>query len=142
HAAEGVRLGRFVAEAHGGPTSWQPELDELRRRESFAEQLGGPERVQRQRDGGRLTIRERIEKLVDPRTLHEVGKIAGTPAYARPTELKGLPPSNFVSGGARIAGRPWWWVATTSRCAVAPRTPPSRVSTSCASRWPTRCACP
>jgi len=95
-----------VAEAHGGPTSWQPELDELRRRESFAEQLGGPERVQRQRDGGRLTIRERIEKLVDPGTFHEVGKIAGTAAYDKANELKGLTPSNFVFGRARIDGRP------------------------------------
>ena len=37
--------------------SWEPELNELRHREAFAEQLGGPARVQRQHDGGRLTIR-------------------------------------------------------------------------------------
>ena len=42
------------------PGGWQPELDELKRREALAEQLGGPERVRRQHDGGRLTIRERI----------------------------------------------------------------------------------
>ena len=45
---------------------WQSEMDELRRREAFAEELGGPERVKRQHDGGRLTIRERITKLADP----------------------------------------------------------------------------
>src|SRR4029453_15641825 len=38
---------------------WQKELDELRRREEFAERLGGPERVKRQHDGGRYTIPRR-----------------------------------------------------------------------------------
>ena len=57
--------------------NWKPEMDELRRREEFAEQLGGAERVARQHAGGRYTIRERIDKLVDPGTFHEVGKIAG-----------------------------------------------------------------
>jgi len=47
---------------------WQPELDELRRRETFAERLGGAERVKRQHDEGRLTIRRRIARLVDPDT--------------------------------------------------------------------------
>ena len=60
---------------------WKPELDELKRREAFADQLGGPERVKRQHDGGRLTIRERIEKLADPGSFHEVGKIAGQATY-------------------------------------------------------------
>jgi acetyl-CoA carboxylase carboxyltransferase component len=45
--------------------NWKPEMDELRRREEFAEALGGAERVKRQHDGGRLTIRERIGRLVD-----------------------------------------------------------------------------
>ncbi|HWM80191.1 MAG TPA: methylmalonyl-CoA carboxyltransferase, partial [Methylomirabilota bacterium] len=60
---------------------WQPELDELRRREAFAERLGGPERIKRQHVEGRLTIRERIARLVDPDTFDEVGKIAGRAAY-------------------------------------------------------------
>src|SRR5258706_504519 len=41
---------------------WQKEMDELRRREAFAEELGGPERVARQHAGGRLTIRERVAR--------------------------------------------------------------------------------
>ena len=92
---------------------WQKEMDELRRREAFAEELGGPERVKRQHDGGRLTIRERLTKLVDPGSFHEIGKIAGS---------------------ARSA-------ATTSPCAGAPRTRRSRASTTSASGWPTICGC-
>ena len=45
--------------------TWQRELDELRRREEMAYELGGPDKVERQHRGGRLTIRERIDALVD-----------------------------------------------------------------------------
>ena len=65
-----------MAETPGGGKGWEPELAELRRREVLAEELGGPERVRRQHDGGRLTIRERVGKLVDPGSFHEVGKDA------------------------------------------------------------------
>jgi acetyl-CoA carboxylase carboxyltransferase component len=39
--------------------SWEPELEELRRREELARRMGGPERVARQHASGRLTVRER-----------------------------------------------------------------------------------
>ena len=86
--------------------NWQPELDELKRRETFAEQLGGPQRVKRQHDGGRLTIRERIEKLADAGTFREIGKIAGIASYDDQNNLEHLTPSNFVFGRAQLDGRP------------------------------------
>src|SRR5438874_11416934 len=85
---------------------WQSEMDELRRREELAEQLGGPERVKRKHDGGRLTIRERIATLVDTGTFHELGKIAGRASYDDQNNLKSFTPSNFVFGRARVEGRP------------------------------------
>src|SRR5205809_1463059 len=88
------------------PDDWKPELDELRRREAFAERLGGPARIKRQHDEGRLTIRERLARLVDPDTFHEVGKIAGKATYDADNELESLTPSNFVFGRARVDGRP------------------------------------
>jgi len=86
--------------------TWESQLNELRRREEFAEQLGGPERVRRQHDGGRYTIRERIAKLVDPGSFHELGKIAGTATYDTNNDLVALTPSNFVFGRASVDGRP------------------------------------
>ena len=86
--------------------SWQDELDELKRREALADELGGAERVKRQHDGGRLTIRERIERLVDKSTFHEIGKIAGRAVYDANNDLIGFTASNFVFGRARIDGRP------------------------------------
>ena len=81
-------------------------MEELRRREEFAEQLGGPERVERQHAGGRYTVRERIAKLADPGSFHELGKIAGSASYDRHNDLTKLVPSNFVFGRARLDGRP------------------------------------
>jgi acetyl-CoA carboxylase carboxyltransferase component len=81
-------------------------MDELRRREEFAEELGGPERVERQHAGGRYTVRERIAKLADPGSFHELGKIAGSASYDRHNDLTKLVPSNFVFGRARLDGRP------------------------------------
>ncbi len=86
--------------------SWKSEMDELRRREEFAEQLGGPERVERQHAGGRYTVRERIAKLADPGSFHELGKIAGSASYDARNDLEKLVPSNFVFGRARLDGRP------------------------------------
>ncbi len=42
--------------------NWKPELDDLARREAFAREMGGVDKVKRQRDQGRLTVRERIDK--------------------------------------------------------------------------------
>ena len=42
--------------------SWQPEMDELRRRQEMTKRMGGADKVKRQHDGGRLTVRERIDR--------------------------------------------------------------------------------
>jgi len=86
--------------------SWQPELDELRLREQMAQQMGGPDKVKRQHDGGRLTVRERVEQLLDAGSFHEVGAIAGQARYTASGELNSLTPSNCVFGRGQIDGRP------------------------------------
>ena len=86
--------------------NWQPELDELRRREAMARALGGPDKVRRQHDAGRLTVRERIDTLLDAGSFHEVGAIAGIAAYDEKGALETLTPSNCVMGRGLIGGRP------------------------------------
>src|ERR1700754_5146745 len=85
---------------------WKPELDELARRESFAREMGGVEKVKRQRDQGRLTVRERIDGPTDPKSFHEIGAIAGIGEYDERGELKQLTPANCVFGRGKIEGRP------------------------------------
>src|SRR3954452_22820390 len=89
-----------------GAMGWQPELDELREREEFARLLGGPDKIKRQHDAGKLTIRERIDGLVDRGSFHEVGAIAGRAEYDAQGRLVELVPSNCVMGRAMIDSRP------------------------------------
>ena len=84
--------------------TWQPEIDELRRRLELARAMGGPENVERQHRAGRLTVRERIERLLDPGSFHETGALAGVPTYEGET-LAGIRPANFVMGTGRLEGR-------------------------------------
>ena len=69
-------------------------------------ELGGAERIKRQKDGGRYTIRERVGLMADPGTFHETGKIGGMAEYDKNNDLKKLTPSNFVFGKAKVSGRP------------------------------------
>lgn len=85
--------------------SWQDEVDELRRREELAKKMGGSERIQRQHDNGRLTVRERINALADADSFHEIGALAGKASYSEDAKLESFTPSNFVLGTAKINGR-------------------------------------
>jgi acetyl-CoA carboxylase carboxyltransferase component len=84
--------------------TWQPEIDELHQREQLARRMGGEEKVAKHHAQGRLTVRERIEALLDPGTFHEVGALAGAAEYSdgRLTEFR---PANFVAGTGLINGR-------------------------------------
>ncbi len=86
--------------------TWEPELSELRRREELAEQLGGPDKVERQHHFGKLTVRERIDRIVDPGSFWEIGKTAGVARYDADGNLIEFTPSNFVYGIAELEGRP------------------------------------
>jgi acetyl-CoA carboxylase carboxyltransferase component len=86
--------------------TWQPEIDDLREREKLAQQMGGAEKIERQRKGGKLTVRERIDHLLDPGSFHEIGGIAGKASYDAEGRLSGFLPANFVMGRGKIDGRP------------------------------------
>src|SRR5258708_11215793 len=85
--------------------TWQPELDELRRRQELADRMGGPEKVSRQHEAGRLTVRERLAALLDDGSFDEIGALAGVTGYAADGELASFTAANFVTGTGRIDGR-------------------------------------
>src|SRR5262245_20223224 len=85
--------------------TWQPELEELRRREELARRMGGEERVGRQHESGRLTVRERIDRLFDVGSFHETGALAGRGTYDEDGELTDFLPANTIVGQGRIDGR-------------------------------------
>src|SRR3954463_4555602 len=85
--------------------SWEREIEELRRREELARRMGGAEKVQRQHEGGKLTVRERIERLLDRGSFHEIGATTGKAQYGEHGEFLDLVPANFIFGRGRIDGR-------------------------------------
>jgi acetyl-CoA carboxylase carboxyltransferase component len=86
--------------------SWQPEIDELHHRRALAGQMGGEERVARQKAAGKLTIRERLDAICDPGSFHEVGSTSGVGVYDDDGKLVSFLPANFVCGVADVEGRP------------------------------------
>src|SRR5215211_5260775 len=67
--------------------------------------MGGDERVERQHASGRLTVRERIERLFDAGSFHESGALAGRGSYGEDGELTDFLPANTIVGQGRIDGR-------------------------------------
>ena len=83
---------------------WEAEVHEIERRRQLAFEMGGDERVQEQHDRGKLTIRERLDALVDPDSFRERGLLAGSASYDG-AELKDFRSAGSVMGRARIDGR-------------------------------------
>src|ERR1700744_2163246 len=83
----------------------KPELDDLARREAFHGEVGGTDKVKRQRAQGRLTVRERIDRMVDAKSFHEIGAVSGTGEYDETGELTNVTPANCVFGRGQGDGR-------------------------------------
>ena len=130
--------GAFRAQRPGTlppPMSWEPELEELRRREELARRMGGEERVERQHASGRLTVRERSTGSSTRARFHETGALAGRATTATTARSwTSCPPTSSWARGGSTAGA-WWCRATTSRCAAAPPTRRSGRSRSTPSGW-------
>lgn len=86
--------------------SWEDEIRELKAREALAYEMGGPDKVARQHEFNKLTIRERIDAISDAESFHEIGTLAGVGQYDDDGNLTSFTPSNFVFGTAEIDGRP------------------------------------
>ena len=85
---------------------WEKELQELAHRGQLAEQMGGADKVARQHEFHKLTIRERIAAITDAGSFHEIGKLAGAAEYDADGNLLAITPSNFIFGTADIEARP------------------------------------
>jgi len=85
--------------------TWEPEIHEIERRAALARQMGGEANIQRQHDGGKLTVRDRIALLADAGSFAETGALAGKATYDDAGNLVDFLPANFVAGFARIDGR-------------------------------------
>ena len=85
---------------------WEKAIDDIHYVRALAKELGGPERVKRQHDGGRYTVRERIDKMVDPGSFMEAGPMVGAAEFDADGNIVGFTPGAYVMGLAEIDGRP------------------------------------
>ncbi len=86
--------------------SWKPEVEGIEERRRRALEHGGPEAVAKQHAKQRLTVRERIEGLVDAESFREQGPIAGHSEIDDDGNLTAFAPANYVLGIGRVDGRP------------------------------------
>lgn len=86
--------------------TWRPEVEEIHRRRQMAEDCGGTAAVEKHHAAGKLTVRERIERLLDKKSFREVGKLAGKASYSADGSLASFEPAPYVMGLGAIDGRP------------------------------------
>ena len=86
--------------------SWEEEINELRERQRQAQQMGGAERVAKHRAAGKLTVRERVEQVLDPDSFHEIGSVTGKAQYDDKGNITAFTSSYLVMGRGRINGKP------------------------------------
>ena len=87
------------------PVGWESEVNELARRRELAQAMGGAEGIARQHAGGKLTVRERIERLADAGSWREYRSLVGSSTYSEDGELASFTPKGAVEGSCTLDGR-------------------------------------
>ncbi|MGO9589552.1 MAG: acyl-CoA carboxylase subunit beta [Candidatus Acidiferrales bacterium] len=97
---------RIVSEAPAFEKNTRAMIDrvtEIKNEEEAIRQGGGAKAIEAQHKKGRLTARERIARLIDPKTeFFELGIYAGYEMYE---EWGGAPAGGTITGLGRVAGR-------------------------------------
>jgi 3-methylcrotonyl-CoA carboxylase beta subunit len=106
------------AESAAAGTRLRALTDELRTLEARLREGGGPDRIERQHTQGKLTARERISLLLDPRTsLLEIGLLVAHDRYEGQAPAVGVVtglgwvherPVVIVANDATVKAGSWW----------------------------------
>lgn len=81
-------------------------IQELRAKQTELYQGGGPKRIEKQHEAGKLTARERIDQLVDSHSFHELLLFAEHRATLFGMDGRHFPGEAVVTGTATVEGRP------------------------------------
>lgn len=85
--------------------TWKDEADKISKRRELAREQGGTTAIAAQHRKGRLSIRERIDALLDQGSFEELGMGAGEAQLDENGELTGFSPANYILGFGKIEGR-------------------------------------
>ena len=84
--------------------SWENEAEEIALRRELSRQQGGEEGIALQHAKGRLTIRERIDALVEAESFEEHGEGAGFAEKDETGAISAFSPANYVIGFGEVNG--------------------------------------
>src|SRR5713101_1100031 len=84
-------------------TDWDPLLKDLQQRRDTARAMGGTERLEQHRAGGRLDARARVGRLLDLGTFVELGTLVGS---VHRGVVSPVPADGLVAGHGLIEDRP------------------------------------
>ncbi len=84
-------------------------IAKLKNEEQEIAQGGGPKAIESQHKKGRLTARERIAKLIDPKT--EFFELSAFAAFEMYEEWGGAPAAGTITGLAKVCGRTFMIIA-------------------------------
>jgi acetyl-CoA carboxylase carboxyltransferase component len=93
-----------VVYSYEGPDMRQ-HAEELQHKKDEFRQMGGADRVQRQHDQNKLTVRERIDLLFDEGTFEERGLLAHHQSQSPAMQGKFTPADGVLTGIGRVDGR-------------------------------------
>lgn len=85
---------------------WEKAIEDIAYIRGLGKEMGGKERIKRQHSGGRYTVRERIEKIVDDGSFLEAGPMVGAAEFDDEGNILEFTPGAYVMGLAEIDGRP------------------------------------
>lgn len=83
----------------------EDRLNERIASQERAKRVGGQDAVDRRHEQGRLTARERIEKLVDPGTFQELDRLLNSAESERERTAGGKPSDGVITGYAEVNGK-------------------------------------
>ena len=86
--------------------SMEQLIEDLRQKREHLQQGGGPDRLAKQKEQGKLTARERIDVLLDPGSFEEIGLFAQHRQVHFGMEGKEVPADGVVTGAGAVDGRP------------------------------------
>jgi acetyl-CoA carboxylase carboxyltransferase component len=89
------------------------QVEELRRRKQRNLGMGGPEKIARQHERGKLSVRERLDLLFDEGSFVELGLLAHQQAFRGqpPSPPEETPADGVITGHGLVDGRQVWVIA-------------------------------
>ena len=84
----------------------EDKIKELKEREAKILQMGGEKAIAKHKESGKLTARERIDRLFDPGTFQEIDMFVKHRCTNFGMETKDIPADGVVTGHGLVEGRP------------------------------------